>query len=69
MLMLFVFQHYGLEIIAKELQIDQTHPDVHRLFLAVYKNFIEVVLLALSRLLLKLLFCLLTIEYAKRRTN
>ncbi|CAH2064701.1 unnamed protein product [Thlaspi arvense] len=36
-------EHYGLEIIAKELQLDQRHPDVHRLFLAVYKNFIEAV--------------------------
>ncbi|CAA7021871.1 unnamed protein product [Microthlaspi erraticum] len=35
-------EHYGLEINAKEL-IDQTHPDVNRLFLAVYQNFIEAV--------------------------
>ncbi|XP_010503595.1 PREDICTED: UPF0160 protein-like [Camelina sativa] len=38
-----VYKHYGLEIIAKELQLDQRHPDVYRLFLAVYKNFIEAV--------------------------
>ncbi|KAF2299435.1 hypothetical protein GH714_031939 [Hevea brasiliensis] len=35
--------HYGLEIVAKELQLDERHPNVHRLFLAVYKNFVEAV--------------------------
>ncbi|KAL6581503.1 hypothetical protein OROMI_007426 [Orobanche minor] len=34
-------QHFGMEIIAKELQLDEGHPDVHRLFLAVYKSFME----------------------------
>ncbi|XP_021763669.1 UPF0160 protein-like [Chenopodium quinoa] len=38
-----VYKHYGEEIIAKELQLDQGHPDVHRLFLAIYKNFVEAV--------------------------
>ncbi|OVA14756.1 Metal-dependent protein hydrolase [Macleaya cordata] len=38
-----VYKHYGLEIIAKELQLDQGHPDVHRLFLAVYKSFMEAI--------------------------
>ncbi|KAL1203288.1 hypothetical protein V5N11_031882 [Cardamine amara subsp. amara] len=38
-----VYKHYGLEVVAKELQLDQRHPDVYRLFLAVYKNFIEAV--------------------------
>ncbi|CAF1707846.1 unnamed protein product [Brassica napus] len=38
-----IYKHYGLEIIAKELQLDQKHTDVQRLFLAVYKNFIEAV--------------------------
>ncbi|KAL2921762.1 UPF0160 protein MYG1 mitochondrial [Bienertia sinuspersici] len=38
-----VYKHYGKEIIAKELQLDQGHPDLQRLFLAVYKNFIEAV--------------------------
>ncbi|KAG7565020.1 Metal-dependent protein hydrolase [Arabidopsis suecica] len=38
-----VYKHYGLEIISKEIQLDQRHPDVFRLFLAVYKNFIEAV--------------------------
>ncbi|XP_057522213.1 uncharacterized protein LOC130802280 [Amaranthus tricolor] len=38
-----VYKHYGKEIIAKELQLDKEHPDVHRLFLAVYKNFVEAV--------------------------
>lgn len=35
-------KHFGKEIIAKELQVDEGHPDVHRLFLAVYKSFMEV---------------------------
>ncbi|XP_047965344.1 MYG1 protein-like isoform X2 [Salvia hispanica] len=38
-----VYKHYGKEIIAKEVQLDTDHPDVHRLFLTVYKNFIEAV--------------------------
>lgn len=38
-----VYKHYGKEIIAKELQLDQGHPDVHHLFLAIYKNFIEAI--------------------------
>ncbi|XP_068650356.1 uncharacterized protein [Aristolochia californica] len=38
-----VYKHYGLEIIAKELQLDLSHPDVHRLFLAVYKSFMEAI--------------------------
>lgn len=37
-----LLQHFGKEIIAKELQVDEGHPDVHRLFLAVYKSFMEV---------------------------
>lgn len=35
-------QHYGKEIIAKELQRDDSDPDVQRLYLAIYKSFIEV---------------------------
>ncbi|XP_019189053.1 PREDICTED: UPF0160 protein-like [Ipomoea nil] len=38
-----VYKHYGTEIVAKEVQLHEEHPDVHRLFLAVYKNFIEAV--------------------------
>ncbi|KAJ7959393.1 UPF0160 protein MYG1, mitochondrial-like [Quillaja saponaria] len=38
-----VYKHYGLEIIAKELQLDEGHPNVHRLFLAIYKNFMEAI--------------------------
>lgn len=38
-----VYKHFGMEIIAKELQLDQGHPDVLRLFLAVYKSFMEAV--------------------------
>lgn len=40
----FFFQHYGKEIIAKEVQLDEGHPDVHLLFLTVYNNFIEVII-------------------------
>lgn len=42
LVLLFYFQHFGKEIIAKELNVDQDHPDVLRLFLAVYKSFMEV---------------------------
>ncbi|XP_028099547.1 UPF0160 protein MYG1, mitochondrial-like isoform X6 [Camellia sinensis] len=38
-----VYKHYGLEIIAKELHLDEGHQDVYPLYLAVYKNFIEAV--------------------------
>ncbi|XP_062146414.1 uncharacterized protein LOC133854300 [Alnus glutinosa] len=38
-----VYKHFGKEIIAKELQVDEQHPDVHRLFLAVYKSFMEAI--------------------------
>lgn len=38
-----VYKHYGKELLAKELQLDEGHPDVDRLFLALYKNFIEAV--------------------------
>ncbi|KAL7183286.1 hypothetical protein ACSBR1_041882 [Camellia fascicularis] len=38
-----VYKHYGIEIIANELQLDQGHPDVHRLFLAIYKSFMEAI--------------------------
>ncbi|KAH9774943.1 metal-dependent protein hydrolase [Citrus sinensis] len=39
-----VYKHFGKELIAKELNVDEGHPDVHRLFLAVYKNFMEVLI-------------------------
>lgn len=38
-----VYKHFGAEIIAKELNVDQEHPDVHRLFLAIYKSFMEAI--------------------------
>ncbi|KAG5539419.1 hypothetical protein RHGRI_019828 [Rhododendron griersonianum] len=38
-----IYKHYGMEIIAKELQLDEGHPDVHRLFLAIYKSFMEAI--------------------------
>ncbi|KAF6136214.1 hypothetical protein GIB67_036892 [Kingdonia uniflora] len=38
-----VYKHYGLEIIAKELELEEGHPDVQRLFLAVYKSFMEAI--------------------------
>ncbi|CAN1228081.1 MYG1 exonuclease [Linum grandiflorum] len=37
-----VYKHYGAEIIAKEVQSDE-QSDVHRLYLAIYKNFVEAV--------------------------
>ncbi|KAL8552886.1 hypothetical protein ACS0TY_001534 [Phlomoides rotata] len=38
-----VYKHFGKEIIAKELEVDEDHPDVDRLFLAVYRNFMEAI--------------------------
>ncbi|XP_074591901.1 uncharacterized protein LOC141847730 [Curcuma longa] len=38
-----VYKHYGKEIIAKELQLDVGHENVQRLYLAVYKSFIEAI--------------------------
>ncbi|KAL8138870.1 hypothetical protein V2J09_004871 [Rumex salicifolius] len=38
-----IYKHFGTEIIAKELKADQEHPDVFRLFTAVYKNFMEAI--------------------------
>ncbi|XP_058104893.1 uncharacterized protein LOC131248573 [Magnolia sinica] len=38
-----IYKHFGMEIIAKELQLDEGHQDVHRLFLAIYKSFVEAV--------------------------
>ncbi|KAK6775755.1 hypothetical protein RDI58_026756 [Solanum bulbocastanum] len=38
-----VYKHFGKEIIAKELQVVEEHPDVHKLFLAVYKSFMEAI--------------------------
>lgn len=35
-------QHYGREIVAKELGLSEEHPDVQRVFVAVYKSFVEV---------------------------
>lgn len=31
-----------MELIAKELHLDVGHPDVYRLFLAIYKSFVQV---------------------------
>ncbi|GAV82816.1 LOW QUALITY PROTEIN: UPF0160 domain-containing protein, partial [Cephalotus follicularis] len=38
-----VYKHYGVEVIGKELKLDEKHSDVYRLFLAVYKNFVEAI--------------------------
>ncbi|XP_020261559.1 UPF0160 protein-like [Asparagus officinalis] len=38
-----VYKHYGMEIIAKELQLDEGHPYVLRLYLAVYRSFVEAI--------------------------
>ncbi|XP_020600131.1 UPF0160 protein-like [Phalaenopsis equestris] len=38
-----VYKHYGMEIISKELQLDETHKDVLRLYLAIYKSFVEAI--------------------------
>jgi uncharacterized UPF0160 family protein len=36
-----VYKHFGKEIIAKELEVSEDHEDVHRLYLAIYKSFVE----------------------------
>ncbi|KAJ7954259.1 UPF0160 protein MYG1, mitochondrial [Quillaja saponaria] len=38
-----VYKHFGKEIIAKELKVEEGHPDVQRLFLAIYKSFMEAI--------------------------
>ncbi|MFS8029790.1 putative metal-dependent protein hydrolase [Helianthus anomalus] len=38
-----IYKHFGTEIIAKEVQLDEGHPDVHRLYLAIYKSFMEAI--------------------------
>ncbi|KAL3699304.1 hypothetical protein R1sor_017326 [Riccia sorocarpa] len=38
-----VYKHYGEEIVAKELGLDLQHPDVERVYLAVYKSFMEAI--------------------------
>ncbi|KAJ6410957.1 hypothetical protein OIU84_007666 [Salix udensis] len=38
-----VYKQYGAELIAKEFQLNEGHEDVHELFLAVYKNFVEAI--------------------------
>lgn len=38
-----VYKHYGREIVAKELGLPQSHPDVEQVFLAVYKSFMEAI--------------------------
>ncbi|XP_066319242.1 uncharacterized protein [Miscanthus floridulus] len=36
-----VYKHFGKEIIAKELGVNEDHEDVHRLYLSIYKSFVE----------------------------
>lgn len=38
-----VYKRYGKEIISKELQLDEGHQDVQRLYLAVYRSFVEAI--------------------------
>nr|KYP76750.1 hypothetical protein KK1_021003 [Cajanus cajan] len=38
-----VYKHFGKEIIAKELKVDEEHRDVHHIYLAVYKSFMEAI--------------------------
>ncbi|XP_027336189.1 UPF0160 protein MYG1, mitochondrial isoform X2 [Abrus precatorius] len=38
-----VYKHFGKEIIAKELKVDEEHQDVHYIYLAVYKSFMEAI--------------------------
>ncbi|KAK7259955.1 hypothetical protein RIF29_25591 [Crotalaria pallida] len=38
-----VYKHFGKEIIANELKVNEEHPDVHHIFLAVYRSFMEAI--------------------------
>ncbi|KAK6933971.1 Metal-dependent protein hydrolase [Dillenia turbinata] len=38
-----IYKHFGMEIVAKELNLEETHPDVHRLYIAIYKSFMEAI--------------------------
>ncbi|KAL9679317.1 hypothetical protein QQ045_017175 [Rhodiola kirilowii] len=38
-----IYKHFGKEIIAKELQLNDEHPDVHKIFLALYRSFMEAI--------------------------
>ncbi|KAK4777321.1 hypothetical protein SAY87_017508 [Trapa incisa] len=38
-----VYKHYGKELLTRELQLDQEHHDVNKLFIAIYKNFMEAI--------------------------
>lgn len=38
-----VYKHFGLEIIANVLHLDEDHPHVHQLYPAIYRNFVEAV--------------------------
>ncbi|KAK7350046.1 hypothetical protein VNO77_08097 [Canavalia gladiata] len=38
-----VYKHFGKEIIAKELKVDEEHQNVHYIYLAVYKSFMEAI--------------------------
>ncbi|RDY07049.1 UPF0160 protein MYG1, mitochondrial, partial [Mucuna pruriens] len=38
-----VYKHFGLEIIANVLKLDQDHPHVHHLYPTIYRNFVEAI--------------------------
>lgn len=38
-----IYKHYGQEIVAKELGLSEDHPDVQRVFLTMYKSFVEAI--------------------------
>ncbi|KAH7431376.1 hypothetical protein KP509_08G045400 [Ceratopteris richardii] len=38
-----IYKYYGPEIIAKELNVDIKHPDVDRVYVALYKSFVEAI--------------------------
>ncbi|KAJ7562986.1 hypothetical protein O6H91_03G091700 [Diphasiastrum complanatum] len=38
-----VYKHYGREIVAKELKLDPEHADVERIYVSLYKNFVQAV--------------------------
>ncbi|KAH7373339.1 hypothetical protein KP509_17G050700 [Ceratopteris richardii] len=38
-----VYKHFGLDIISKEMDLELEHPDVQRIYKAVYKHFVEAI--------------------------
>jgi len=58
-------QHFGLEIIANVLRLDEDHPHVHQLYPAIYRNFVEVTNFSMSCVMLLIKFSRLLINITR----